>query len=202
MNSRVSTIVQIVLVLAVIILGYNLYEIIQEPIRYEKIKTKRYDQIKMRLEQIRDVQKAYRAEYGEFAPDLNSLIAFVDTGRQTIIERKDSTFVYYDEVYLKDREKDTIITRVIGYRNIKESLFDESFDPTVLRYIPFTDNKEFQMQSDKLTVNDIVVPVFEARASNKDIFEDIFDDYDQFIDSEYALKVGSLTEPTLSGNWK
>ena len=202
MNSRVSTIVQIVLVLAVIILGYNLYEIIQEPIRYEKIKTKRYDQIKMRLEQIRDVQKAYRAEYSEFAPDLNSLIAFVDTGRQTIIERKDSTFVYYDEVYLKDREKDTIITRVIGYRNIKESLFDESFDPTVLRYIPFTDNKEFQMQSDKLTVNDIVVPVFEARASNKDIFEDIFDDYDQFIDSEYALKVGSLTEPTLSGNWK
>ncbi len=202
MNSRVSTIVQIVLVIAVILLGYSLYEIIQEPIRFEKIKTQRYDQTKLRLEQIRDVQKAYRAEYGEFAGDFNTLIAFVDTGKQTIIERKDSTFVYFDEVYLKDREKDTIITRVIGYKNIKESLFSSDFDPTLLKYIPFTDNREFTLESDKLTVNDIIVPVFEARAENKDIFADIWDKYEEFIDKDYALKVGSLTEPTLSGNWK
>lgn len=202
MNSRVSTIVQIVLVLAVIFLGYRLYEIIQEPIRFEKIKTKRYNQIKLRLEQIRDIQKAYRAEYHEFAGDFNTLIAFVDTGKQTIIERKDSTFSYYDEVYLKDRDKDTIITRVIGYRNIKETLFSQDFDPSVLRYIPLTDKREFSLEADKLTVNEIIVPVFEARASNKDIFADIWKKYDQFIDKDYALKVGSLTEPTLSGNWK
>ena len=133
MNQRVSTIVQIVLVLAVIFLGYTLYEIIQEPIRFEKIKNRRYSKIKERLEHIRDAQKAYRAEYNEFAGDFNTLVAFVDTGKQTIIERKDSTFTYYDEVYLKEREKDTIITRVIGYRDIKESLFDADFDPEVDR---------------------------------------------------------------------
>jgi hypothetical protein len=202
MNSRVSTIVQIVLLLAVIFLAYRLYEIIQEPIRFEKIKTKRYDKIKERLEDIRDVQKAYRAEYNEFAGDFNTLIAFVDTGKQTIIERKDSTFTYFDKVYLKDREKDTIITRVIGYRDIKESLFEKNFDPEVLRYIPLTDNKKFSLEADKLTVNDIIVPVFEARATNKDIFADIWEKYEDFIDKDYALKVGSLTEPTLSGNWK
>lgn len=202
MNSRVSTIVQVVLLLAVIFLAYRLYEIIQEPIRFEKIKTKRYDKIKERLEDIRDVQKAYRAEYNEFAADFNTLIAFVDTGKQSIIERKDSTFTYYDKVYLKDREKDTIITRVIGYRNIKESLFNKDFDPEVLRYIPLTDRKEFSMEADKLTVNDIIVPVFEARAANKDIFADIWKKYEDFIDKDYVLKVGSLTEPTLSGNWK
>ena len=202
MNSRVSTIVQVVLLLAVVFLAYNLYEIIQEPIRYEKIKTKRYDKIKERLEQIRDVQKAYRAEYNEFAGDFNTLIAFVDTGKQTIIERKDSTFMYYDKVYLKEREKDTIITRVLGYRNIKETLFNSDFDPQVLRYIPFTEDAEFTMEADKLTVNDIIVPVFEARAANKDIFSDIWKKYSEFIDKDYSLKVGSLTEPTLSGNWK
>jgi len=202
MNSRVSTIVQIVLLLAVIFLAYSLYEIIQEPIRFEKIKNKRYDKIKERLEEIRDVQKAYRAEYNEFAGDFNTLIAFVDTGKQTIIERKDSTFTYYDKVYLKDREKDTIITRVLGYRNIKETLFDKNFDPEVLRYIPLTERKEFSMQADKLTVNDVIVPVFEARAENKDIFADIWKKYEDFIEKDYALKVGSLTEPTLSGNWK
>ena len=202
MNSRVSTIVQIVLLLAVIFLAYSLYEIIQEPIRFEKIKNKRYDKIKERLEEIRDVQKAYRAEYNEFAGDFNTLIAFVDTGKQTIIERKDSTFTYYDKVYLKEREKDTIITRVLGYRNIKETLFDKNFDPEVLRYIPLTERKEFSMQADKLTVNDVIVPVFEARAENKDIFADIWKKYEDFIEKDYALKVGSLTEPTLSGNWK
>lgn len=202
MNSRVSTIVQVVLLLAVIFLAYRLYEIIQEPIRFEKIKTKRYDKIKERLEDIRDVQKAYRAEYNEFAGDFNTLIAFVDTGKQTIIERKDSTFTYYDQVYLKEREKDTIITRVIGYRDIKESLFHKDYNPEVLRYIPMTDKKEFSMEADKLTVNDIIVPVFEARAANKDIFADIWKKYEDFIDKDYVLKVGSLTEPTLSGNWK
>ena len=148
------------------------------------------------------MQKAYRAEYNEFAGDFNTLIAFVDTGKQTIIERKDSTFTYFDKVYLKDREKDTIITRVIGYRDIKESLFEKNFDPEVLRYIPLTDNKKFSLEADKLTVNDIIVPVFEARATNKDIFADIWEKYEDFIDKDYALKVGSLTEPTLSGNWK
>lgn len=201
MSSKVSTIIQIVLFIAIIFLGYTLYEIIQEPIRYEKIKKKRYTKIQDRLEQIRDVQKAYRAEYNEFAPDFETLIAFVDTGKRTIIERKDSSFTYYDEVYLKDREKDTIITRVIGYEPIKEALFSKDFDASKLRQIPYTD-KKFEMDAAKLTVNDIVVPVFEAKAPNKKIFADIMDEYSQFIDKDYALKVGSLNEPTLSGNWK
>lgn len=202
MNSTVSTILKVVLLVAIVFLGYMLYEIIQEPIRFDNIKAKRYAKVEERLEQIRNVQKVYRAEYNEFAKDFNTLIAFVDTGKQSIIERKDSTFTYMDKVYQQEREKDTTIVRVIGSKSVKQSLFGDNFDASKLQYIPYTDNQKIEMEAGKITVSDVVVPVFEARAPNSKIFADIADKYSQYIDKNYALKVGSMTEPTLSGNWK
>ena len=100
MDSKVSLILKIVLAVVIIYLGYLLYSIIQEPIQFEKLKTKRYTLVQNRLEQIRDAQKAYRAEYSKFADDFNGLIAFVDTGKQSIIERKDSSFTYYNKTVI------------------------------------------------------------------------------------------------------
>ena len=202
MNSTVSNVLKAVLVLAVVGLSYYLYEIIQQPIRFEKIKTERYTKIKDRLEQIRDVQKVYRSEYLIFAKDFNSLISFVDTGKESIIERKDSSFKYYNDVFQQEMEKDTTIIRVLGYRSVKESMFGADFDASQLRYIPGTDNKEFTMDAGKIEVNDLRIPVFEAVAPNTTVFEDVMDDYDQFIDKNYGLKVGSMIEAKLSGNWK
>lgn len=203
MNNTVSLVLKLVLLVAIVFLGYKLYSIIQEPIQFDKIKDKRYTAIKERLEQIRDVEKAYRAEYNAFVGDLDGLVAFVDTGKQSIIERKDSTFTYYDKVFQQEREKDTTIIRVLGYKSVKESLFGSDFDASKLQYIPFTENKfKFELEAGKINVGDVVVPVFEARASNKDVFADIKDKYSNYIDFEYGLKVGSMTEPTLSGNWK
>ena len=202
MNSTTSTIIKAVLFLIIIFLGYRLYSIILDPINYEKLEERRYDAVKEKLEQIRDVQKAYRTEYRAFAPDLNAVIAFVDTGRSAIIERKDSSFMYYNEVYQTDMEKDTIITTILGYESVKDKLFGADFDPESLRYIPFSDNSEFELEAGKLDVSDVIVPVFEARASNKAIFHDVLNKYKQYIEEDYALQVGDLNEPTLSGNWR
>ncbi len=202
MSSTVQTVLKIVFALAIIGLSYYLYEIIQEPIRFEKIKDKRYTQIKDRLENIRDAQKAYRAEYGVFAKDFNTLIAFVDTGKQSIIERKDSSFMYYNKVYQQDMKKDTVVVKILGYQDVKKNLFGESFDASQLRYIPFTDNAEFDLAAGRVEANQVVVPVFEAKAPNRIVFADIMKKYRQFIDVDYALTIGSLQEPTLSGNWK
>ena len=202
MNSTTSTIIKAVLFLLIVFLGYRLYSIILDPINYEKLEERRYAEVKMKLEQIRDVQKAYRTEYRSFAADLNAVIAFVDTGRAAIIERKDSSFMYYDEVYQQDMEKDTIVTKVLGYESVKDKIFGADFDSESLRYIPFSDNKEFELQAGKLEVNDVVVPVFVARAPNTLIFHDVLSRYKQYIDVDYALEVGDLNQPTLSGNWK
>ena len=203
MDSKVSAIIKIVLFLVVAYLGYLLYSIIQEPIQFEELKTKRYNKVKERLEQIRDAQKAHRAEYGGFAETMDQLVAFIDTGKQSIIERKDSSFMRYNKVYQQDMNVDTTIIKVLGYKAVGESLFGDKFDPNSLRYIPFTNNKEsIEMSASKINVNDIIVPVFEASAADTKIFKDVLDKYDQFIEKDHALTVGSLTEPTLSGNWK
>lgn len=202
MNRKTSLLIKLGLFLVIIFLGYRLYAIIQDPIDFEKLKEKRYKVVKMRLEQIRDVQKAHRSEYLEFAADLDALIAWVDTGETAIIERKDSSFMYYDKVYQQEMEKDTIITKILGYETVREKLFSADFDPEVLRYIPFSDKEEFFLDAGKLEVNEVVVPVFEAKAPNTAIFHDVLTRYDQYIDKDYALQVGDMNEPTLSGNWK
>ncbi len=202
MNSKFSLIAKIVLGVLIVFLGYKLYTIIQEPIDFENLKEKRYTVVKDRLEKIRDAQKAYRTEYQVFAEDLESLIAFIDTGKSAIIERKDSSFMYYDKTYLQDMEKDTIITTILGYEPVKAKLFGEDFNPNTLRLIPFSDNKPFEVSAGKISINDVTVPVFEAKAPNTAIFHDVLSKYDQYIDNDYALQVGDLKEATLSGNWK
>jgi len=202
MNSKVSLIIKVVLFALIIFLGYKLQQIIQEPIDFERLKEKRYEVVKDRLEKIRDAQKEHRSEYQAFAPSIEALIAFVDTGRVAIIERKDSSFMYYDQVYQQEMEKDTIVTKILGYQSVKEKVFGADFDAESLHYIPFSDNSPFQVKAGKLEVNDVVLPVFEAKAPNTEIFHDVLNKYDQYIDSDYALQVGDMNEPKLSGNWR
>ena len=49
-----------------------------------------------------------------FCSDINELVAFVDTGVINIIERKDTSFMYYDKVYQKEMNKDSVMQRVLG----------------------------------------------------------------------------------------
>jgi hypothetical protein len=158
--------------------------------------------VKDRLEKIRDAQKAFRTEYLVFAEDLESLIAFVDTGKSAIIERKDSSFMYYDLIYLQEMEKDTIIVTVLGYEPVKAKLFGADFDPNSLRIIPFSDNIPFIVSAGKIKISEVIIPVFEAKAPDTSVFHDVLSKYDQYIDNDYALQVGDLKEATLSGNWK
>lgn len=202
MNRTTSLLIKIGLFLVILFLGYRLYAIIQDPIDFERLKEKRYDVVKMRLEQIRDVQKAHRTEYLSFAENIDALIAFVDTGKTAIIERKDSSFMYYDKVYQQEMNKDTIITKILGYESVKDKLFGADFDPESLRYIPFSDSEPFHVEAGKIDVNEVVVPVFVAKAPNKAIFHDVLEQYSQYMDEDYALQVGDMNEPTLSGNWK
>lgn len=202
MNSKVSTIIKIVLGLAIIFLAYSLYAIIQEPIKFEEIKEKRYSAVKERLEEIRNAQKAHREVYNNFASEIDQLVAFVDTGKKAIIQRKDSSFMYYNETYQQEMQKDTIITTVLGYESVKNSVFNPDYNLNRLRYIPYTEKVEFILDATKIKVNDITVPVFAAEAPDTIIFHDVLKKFDQYIDNDHTLKIGSLSEPTLTGNWK
>lgn len=204
MKGKIIIGIRVVLLCVAAFLAFKIYRVIMEPIEWERIQKRRYAQVIDRLEKIREVEKEYKSEYGTFQGDLDALIAFVDTGRVSITERKDSSFMYYNKTYQQDMTKDTVIYRVIGSETVKERLFGGEFDAESLRYIPFSDDQEFFLGTNVIKRNGVNVPVFQAAANNKDIFHDYIakGEYTYFIDKDYSLEIGSLTEPTLSGNWK
>ena len=212
MTARTILYLRIALGVVSVILAFRIYRIIMEPIEFSAIKEKRYEEVTHRLEQLREAQLTFKAEYGKYAASFDELIPCLEYAQVNIIERKDSSFMAYNKVYQTDMLKDTIIYRIIGQTSAKDKLirknpelFEEGFDPTALRYIPFTnDTSEFSMATGFIDRNGVRVQVFEIIAPNTKFFGDIYNQYKAYIKNLRidALIVGSLTEPTLSGNWK
>ena len=211
MTARTILILRVVLGALALLIGFRVYRIIMEPIEFQGIKDKRYAAVTMQLEQLREAQLAFKNEYGMYATEVSSLVDFVTNAQVTIVERKDSSFMKYNKVYQTDMLKDTIIYRVIGsapaiskLRNQREDLFPEDFDPQSLLTVKYSQDSTFKLGTAVVEKNGIKVPVFEVKASNQAIFGDVYDQYKSYIKRlrTQDLIVGSLTEPTLSGNWK
>ena len=70
-------IIQIVLAAVIVFLGYQCYESIMVPQRFETIKKQRYDRIIQKLKDIRTAQEAYRTEKGKYTASFDTLINFI-----------------------------------------------------------------------------------------------------------------------------
>lgn len=211
MNARTILILRVVLGVAAVLFTFRIYRIIMEPIEFQNIRDKRYSSVIEQLEQLREAQLAFKNEYGMYATEISTLVDFVKNAEVTIVERKDSSFMQYNKVYQTDMLKDTIIYRVIGsasaltkLRNQREDLFPEDFNADNLLTIKYSQDSTFKMGTAEVEKNGVKVPVFEIKASNKAIFGDVLGQYGNYIKrlKTNELIVGSLTEPTLSGNWK
>lgn len=212
MTSKNIFYLRIALGIITLILSYRIYRIIMQPIEFASIKEKRYEEITNRLEQLREAQLIFKSEYNQYANNFDDLVSFLQNAQVSIIERKDSSFMRYDKIYQTDMLKDTIIYRIIGQTSARDKLissnpelFKENFSVSDLRYIPFAkDSTEFSIATGHVDRNGVRVQVFEIKAPNTDFFHDIYDDYESLILGLRinALAIGSLTEPTLSGNWK
>ena len=191
----------VALILIAAFLAFKIYRVVMEPIEFERIKLKHMCAVTERLEQIREAELAYKQEYGEFTGDWNVLTSFVDTGKVTIFERKDSSFMYYDKRFQREMNRDTVITRVIGYQAVKDR-YGEGFEGKMLQYVPMTDDAEFNLGAGKIDRNGVTVPVFEASVSDVVMLGNLKRRFDQYIDKEHVYQVGSLTEATISGNYE
>ena len=202
MNTKVIYLINIVLAVIAGLLVWKIYRLIMEPIEFEKIKKNRYEVVQESLINIREAQLAYREEMGHFCGDLNELVAFVDTGSVTIVERKDTSFMYYNRIYQQEMMKDSLIIRVLGSENVKKNRFGADFEVETILYIPFSEDVPFDLGAGVIDRNGVKVDVFEASAADKYIFTGLKNRFNQYIEPENRLQVGSLTEPTISGNWQ
>ena len=197
-------IITIVLALVAVFLVYLLYSSIVAPINFQKEKNRRYAITIDRLKDIRTAQVAYHSEYKKYTGSFDTLINFIQTDSFRVVRQigslDDSLAVAQGRV-----RRDTISVCV------RDSLFKDYPWIDSLRYVPFTNGYEFNMQAGQLmTGSKVVVQVFEVSVPNKVLLNGLdrqeiinLDDLAHQLDRFPGLKVGSMTEATNNaGNWE
>ena len=205
-----KTILQIILWIVCVGLGYLIYRSVTGPIEFQKVKEERFAKVISTLKDIRDSQVAYRTVNGRYANDFKSLIAFVDTGQYTITQQRDSSYMEYDKVYGIDMLKEITIIDTLGFVAIKDSLFKNSDRYKTMESVPYAQGGEkFSIKADVIQKGGYSAPVFEVKVK-KDVV--LYDQPQDLLDRENAqvsveevngseIKVGSLTDVSTNGNW-
>jgi hypothetical protein len=206
-------VIQLLLWIVIAFLGYQLYNSIQGPIEFNKVKQARYAKVIKNLKDIRDAELAYQEITGSFTGDFDSLVRFIDTAQFAIVQRRDTSFAdvvknkafgvdgYYIEKVLLD---------TLGFTPVKDSLFKGSDRYKTMMNIPVEGvDARIQLKAGKLKKNDATYSVFEASVAKDLILSD--QDKDLLVQERQvvsvdgvngpSIKVGSMNEVNTSGNW-
>lgn len=209
-----KVVIQVVLWLVILFLGYKLYDSVSAPVRFNKIKEERYAEVIKNLKDIRVAQLAHQEITGSFTGDFDSLVRFVDTAEFAIIERRDTSYADVEKnrafgltegYYIED-----IIIDTIGYEPVRDSLFGSGDRYKTMMNIPVDGvTEQFEMEAGKVEKNEIMYSVFRARVA-KDVIladrdKDLLAQENQVqsvegVNGRY-ISVGSLDEIDTSGNW-
>ncbi|MEP6261777.1 MAG: hypothetical protein ABJ092_09385 [Gillisia sp.] len=204
-------VIQLVLWVVIIFLGYLVFNAVYEPIQFNKLKEKRYAKVIERMQDIRAAQLAHREVTGKYAKNFDGLIQFIDTAEFVVVQRRDTTVM--DEVYRKaygvDRYMDIIIIDTLGYSSVKDSIF-KSDRYKQMRKVPVDGvDAEFEMDAGTIVKNNNTFPVFEVKVNKSVILHD--QDKDLVLQEKQVMsvdgvngeyiRVGSMEDVNTSGNW-
>jgi len=202
--------IQIGLWIISIFFAFMIYKSISAPITFDKIKKERYKAVIEKLKDIRDVQEAHRVVKGKYASNFNDLIKFIEVGKFTVTQQRDSSYMEVDKTYKIDVLREVRIIDTLGFVPIKDSLFGGSDRYKKIMDVPYAKNGEkFTMSAKTHNANGFNATVFEAKVNKRVVLSDQPED---LIKREETLKsveevpgpeiiVGSLEEVSTSGNW-
>lgn len=198
----VNNIIKIALLIVIIGLAYFVVESILKPVRFNKEVNSRNEVIIQNLRDIRTVEMAYKTLNGQYSASFDTLLDFVKTGEIPVVKM------------VPDPE-DTTFTRnirdTIGYIPVFDSLFGRRIDYNInnLKYIPFTENVEFELNASIIDKGGVDVNVFEASAAYIEYLNDLNEQMvlnliasKEQIEKYPGVKVGSMVEASTDGNWE
>ncbi len=205
-----KTISQIVLWIVSIVFGYFIYQSVNAPIEFKKIKQERFAKVISTLKDIRNSQEAYKSVNGKFANDFNTLVGFIDTGKYIITQQRDSSYMEFDKAYGIDMLKEVKIIDTLGFVSVKDSLFKKDDRYKTMMNVPYAQNSEkFEMKAGIIDKGGYKASVFEAKVK-KDIV--LYDQPKELLARENVqinveevngseIKVGSMNDVSTNGNW-
>lgn len=209
---RMKLVIQLVLWIVIIFLGYLVFNSIYEPIQFNKIKEKRYAKVIENLKDIRDAELAHRTVTGEFAGEWDSLVRFIDTAKFTLTQRRDTTVLdeEYKKTYGVDQYKEITLIDTLGYASVKDSLFKNSDRYKTMMNVPIKGvDAKFELQAGSVDKKGTLIPVFEAKVAKSvilhDLDKDLVNQENEVVSVDDVngpfIGVGSMEEVKTSGNW-
>ncbi|HAL65510.1 MAG: hypothetical protein XD81_1860 [Bacteroidetes bacterium 38_7] len=197
-----KNVLRISLGVVIIVLAYFIYDSIMTPLRFERDKNYRYGVIIEKLKDIREIEKMYKNANKKYCGSFDTLFAFARTAKIPVVrmipDPTDTTFT-------------RSITDTIGYALVYDSLFGkrENFRIEDLAVNPFNPEVKIKLEAGFIDKGGLKVPVFMASALNVDILKGLDEQLIRNLNASLAalnkfpgLKVGSMTEVSIDGNWE
>jgi len=194
-----KTVIQVALAIVILVLGYLVYDSIMEPVHFRQEVREREGEIIQRLKDIREVQRAHRSRHQRFTADLDSLVDFYKQDSLTVVRAIGTvpdTLTESEAVRMGIIERDTI------WIAARDSLLRRAtYHIDSLPYVPYGGGERFRMDAGKIERGLTELPVFEASVEPHIYMGDL-DNWRVYYTREEGLRVGSMIEAVLDGNWE
>ena len=158
------------------------------------------------LKDIRTAQIAFKDKYRVYAGDFNSLLSFVKNDSLAVVKAIGETpdSLTEDQALMEGIiSRDTVFVPVYqtiynqDYLDTRDSRFP--FDLEKLSLVPFSD-ETFSIESGNIEKGKVVVQVFEV-STTFGTFLNGLDATNKGIDLDNTLRVGSMSDASINGNW-
>lgn len=202
MNNKKLTIINIALALISCVLVFLIYKSISEPVVFENTRKEREIKVVQSLKDIRSTQTLFKQTYNRYTADFDSLMNYIQTGKLPVVnivaDPNDTTFT-------------KTINDTVGYISVIDSLFSKrnNFDINSLKVVPYSQGEQFELQAGFITRGGLKVAVFEAKTPYTVYLWDLDPQRvnnlraeQEDLDKYAGLKVGSMDEASLNGNWE
>ena len=205
---------QIVLLLIPIniLLVYFVYNSINSEVEFQKVAKERIAENIQKLKDLRQVQIAYKKVNHTYANNFASLIDFLENDSMPIIKaigETPDTLINGEQMSDEQALEMGLISRDTAYILAKETVFDASYlnsrknmfplDINNLISVP-NSNTDYSIDAGQVEKGKVLVQVFEISTTYGAVFSGL-DAKNRSYDLNGLLKVGSMDEASLNGNW-
>ena len=189
-----------------IILAYFVYNSINSEVEFQQVAKVRVAENVQKLKDLRQVQIAYKKVNNTYSNNFESLIDFLENDSMAIVKAIGETPDSLTDVQALELG---IISRDTAYVLAKETVFDEAYlssrndkfplDLSSLTTVPHSD-QNYSVDAGMVEKGKVVVQVFEISTTFGAVFTGL-DAENKSFELGNLLKVGSMDEASLNGNW-
>ena len=190
-----------------IILAYFVFNSIDSEVEFNKEAKVRIAENVQKLKDLRQVQTKYKQAKGTFADNFEALTHFLENDSISIVKAIGETPDTLTDVQALELG---IMSRDTAYVLAKETVFDDAYldsrnknfplDIANLTTVPYS-NEVYSIDAGQVEKGKVIVQVFEISTNYGTVFTGL-DAENKSYELGALLKVGSMDEASLNGNWK